>query len=135
MLSRSVWIQKYSSSQRRGMTSRKEAFYCLKRCVVKKKGLPTVAAAAAAAMPAAAFTRGHWTGLSDGHIPAAVFGAIELLNGVCRLLIGRHLNETETLASTRVAISNNLGGLDGSRLSEDFLKSFIRRVERKVADV
>jgi len=116
------------------MTSPKRHFTVSKGCVVKKKGLPAVAAAAAS-MPAAAFTRGHWTGLSDGHIPAAVFGAIELLNGVCRLLIARHLNETETLASTRIAISNNLGGLDVSRLSEDFLKSFIRRAERKVTDV
>jgi len=98
------------------------------------KHLPAVAAAATS-MPPAAFTRGHWTGFSDGHIPAAVFGAIELLNGVCRFLIARHLYETEALASARIAISNNLGGLDVSSLSEDFLKSFIRRGERKITDV
>jgi hypothetical protein len=103
--------------------------------VVKKKGLPAVAAATSMAPAAAAFTRGHWTGFSDGHIPAAVLGAIELLNGVCRFLIARHLYETEALASARIAISNNLGGLDVSSLSEDFLKSFIRRGERKITDV
>jgi len=97
--------------------------------------LPTVSPAAAAARSTAVITRRHGTGFSNGHIPPAVFGAIELLNRICGFLIARHLDETEPLASPRIAIGNDFGGLDASRLSEDFLKSFIRRGERKVANV
>ena len=86
-------------------------------------------------MPAAFFTRRHGTGFGHGHIPAAVFGAIELLNRICGFLIGRHLDKTEPLASPRIAIGYDFGGLDVSRLGEDFLKSFIRRAERKVTNV
>src|SRR5207244_12726731 len=95
--------------------------------------LPAVPAAAT--MPAPFFTRGHWAGFGYGHIPAAVFGAVELLNRICGFLVARHLDETEPLASPCIAIGDDFGGLDASRLSEDFLKSFIRRGERKVANV
>jgi hypothetical protein len=98
----------------------------------------TTATTTAAAMPAttaAIFTRGHWPGFGDSHVTSAVFGSIELLDGIRRFLIRRHLDESEAFAAACIPISDDFGGLNAARLSEDFLQRLIRRIERKVANI
>src|SRR5207249_7289953 len=76
------------------------------------KYLPAVSAAAtAAAMSAAAavFSRRHRARFGDGHVSTAVFSSVEFLNRVRGFLIAGHLNETESLASTGIAIRDDLG--------------------------
>ena len=60
---------------------------------------------------------------------------IELLNGIRRFLIRRHLDESEAFAAACITVGDDFGGLNASRLSEDFLQRLIRRIERKVANV
>src|SRR5262249_7194233 len=99
--------------------------------------LPATAAAATAPMTAtaAAFTRCHGPGFRNGHVAAAVFGAVEFLDGICGFLIGGHLDKTEAFASSGVAIGNDLRGLNAPCLSKDFLKRFVCCVERKITNV
>jgi len=84
---------------------------------------------------AAVFSRRHRARFGNGHVSTAVFSSVEFLNRVRGFRVAGHLNETESLASTGIAIRDDLGGLNASRLSEDFLECFICRAERKVADV
>src|ERR1051326_7367417 len=86
--------------------------------------LPAIAAAATTTTMSAAalFARRHRTGFSNSHIPAAVFRSVEFLNSIRCFLIGGHLDEAETLAAAGVAIGDDLGRLNTSRLSENFLK-------------
>src|SRR5215831_13500518 len=84
---------------------------------------------------AAALARCHWPRFSDSHISAAVISSIEFLDSIRSFLIGGHLNEAKALAAARIAISNDLGGLNTSRLSEDFLKCLVRRAERQITNV
>src|SRR5262249_30801810 len=100
--------------------------------------LPATAAAATAAMAtatAAAFARCHGPGFRNGHVAAAIFGAIELLDGISGFLIAGHLDKTEAFASSGVTIRDDLRGLNVARLSKDFLKRFVCCVERKITNV
>jgi hypothetical protein len=95
----------------------------------------TAAATVSTATAAAIFTGGHRPSFGDSHVTPAVLRSIELLDGVRRFLIRRHLDEPEALAAAGITIGNDFGGLNTSRLSEDFLQRFIRSVERKISNV
>src|SRR5437870_5256877 len=86
----------------------------------------TAAATTAAAVPAAAtaaiFAWGHRPCFGNCHVTSAVFGAIELLDGIRGFLIRRHLDESETFAAARITICDDFCGLNASRLREDFLQ-------------
>ena len=88
--------------------------------------LPAAAAASTATMPAtssaAAFAGRHRPGFRNSHVASAVFGSIELLDGISGFLIRRHLDKTEAFAPAGVAIRDDLRGLNASSLSKDFLK-------------
>jgi len=87
--------------------------------------LPAISAATAATtttMSAAFLSRGHRTGFSDGHISPAIFNSVEFLNGIRGFLIGRHFHESKSLTPARIAIGDDLGGLNASCLSKDFLE-------------
>ena len=84
---------------------------------------------------AAIFTRSHRPGFRDSHVTPAVFSSIELLDSVRRFLIRRHLDESEAFTAACITVSDDFGGLNTSRLSEDFLQRLIRCIERKVANV
>src|SRR5881296_379507 len=81
---------------------------------------------------AAAFAGSHRTRFSDRHVPAAVVGAVEFLDRVRSFLIGGHLDKSEALASARVAIGDDLGGLNGSGLSKDLFERLVGRVKWEI---
>ena len=89
---------------------------------LRRISLPAISAATAAtAMSAAFLSGGHRTGFSDSHISPAIFDSIEFLNRIRGFLIGGHFDESESFASARIAIGDDLGGLNASSLSKDFL--------------
>src|SRR5215470_14474453 len=96
----------------------------------RRDSLPATAAAPATISATPSFTRSHRTRLGNSHIPSAVFCAIEFLNGVGGFLITRHLDKAEPFAASGVAIGDDLRGFYASCLSKDFLKRFVRAVER-----
>ena len=71
---------------------------------------------------AAVFSRRHRARFGDCHVSTAVFSSVEFLNRVRGFLIAGHLNETESFASTGIAIRDDFGGLNASRLTKDFLE-------------
>src|SRR4051812_45911897 len=93
------------------------------------------ASAAAVTTTTAIFARSHRPCFSYSHVAPAILGPIELLDGIGRFLIRRHLNKAKPFTSACVTIRNDLGRLNASCLSENFLQSFIRCAERKVANV
>jgi hypothetical protein len=86
-------------------------------CLPAVSTTPTTAAMSAPFLP-----RRHWTRFSNGHISTAIFSSIEFLNGIGGFLIRRHLDKSEAFASARVAIGDDLGGLNRSRLGKDLLE-------------
>ena len=49
-------------------------------------------------------------------------GAIQFLNGTLCFLLGRHFNESETLASSRIAIGDHFGRLYSATSSKGLLQ-------------
>jgi hypothetical protein len=86
------------------------------------------ASAATTITTAAATTAGAGTGFTglgfiDGQSAAIMFLAIECGNGCIRLRIGSHLNETETLGATGVAIRDDFSTFNGAVRGEQSLQS------------
>jgi hypothetical protein len=77
----------------------------------------TVSAPAAAAATAAA-TFFPWPSFVDRQRAAVVLFQVQSFNGGCRFGIGRHLDEAEAFAATRVAVHDYLSALDAAKFRE-----------------
>jgi hypothetical protein len=99
---------------------------------------PAAAATAAVAAPAAATAARpllHRSRFVDLHGPAFEVGAIERGYRSARLRVGAHLDEAEALALTRVAVRDQLAGLDPSMRRELGLERLLRGREWQISDV
>ena len=88
-----------------------------------------VATSAATSTAAALFAR---LGFIDGERAPVVLFAVEGGNGALGVIIVGHLDEPEPLAAAGVAIADNLGALNGAKLTEQLLQ---RRTVHAVAEV
>src|SRR5262249_18024900 len=91
---------------------------------------PSASAAATAAGPG--LTR---PGLVDCQAPAVELLIVQGVDGGLRLGIRAHLDETESLASTRVPVGNDLRALDTAVLREQLLQVGAVHAIREVPDV
>jgi hypothetical protein len=76
------------------------------------------AASAAAAAEAAAWALFFWTGLIDRELPAAEFGAIDLLSCGLGFLLGSHGHECEAAGAARHFVHGDIYVGNGAELPE-----------------
>jgi hypothetical protein len=80
-------------------------------------------------------TRGSGLGFVDIESTIPVLGAVELLDGRFRLAVVFHLDETKTPAPARLAVDEDLRGLDDSEAFEQFSKLVRSHSKRKISDI
>jgi hypothetical protein len=105
--------------------------------------LPTTTTTATTSAPAVASATASTTTLTGGLRARFIYGdrtafeirPIEFRDRVGRFLIGRHLDKSEALASSRVAIGNDRCGIYTARLSEQLSQTVISSRKRKVSNV
>ena len=91
---------------------------------------PTAAVAAAA--PRTGLAR---TGFVDGKTSAAVLLVMQRPDGLLRLGVGVHLDETEAFAATGLAVGDDLSALHRPELREELLKFGVGDPVGQVPDV
>lgn len=106
--------------------------------------LVTAAATTATTTPAAASTAVTTPastalfarpGLVDRQRPAVMFFVVQTLDGRLGLLVGSHFDEGKTLASSRVAILNDLSADHVAELSKQLLQGVVGRSVTQITDI
>jgi hypothetical protein len=92
----------------------------------------TPTASAATTTAAAIFA---WLGFVHSQRTTIVFLFVQALDGLTSGVVVFHFDESETLATPRVTILNDLGAADRAELGKQLLQSLVRDAVAQVSDV